>query len=128
MGLLAELRQAAVGARRAIVALMTRFGHERRPGAPGGLRPRGRTAGRRPGVRARRAAGRFAVTNSMEEAFDGADIVYPKSWAPAAVMKERTALLRVGPGVEARRPRTGTRSRTTRSSQHWECDDGQDGA
>ena len=32
----------------------------------------------------------------MDEAFEGADIIYPKSWAPAAVMRERTALLRGG--------------------------------
>ena len=28
----------------------------------------------------------------MDEAFDGADIVYPKSWAPCAAMEERAAL------------------------------------
>ena len=28
----------------------------------------------------------------MEEAFDNADIVYPKSWAPFAAMQERTKL------------------------------------
>ncbi len=27
---------------------------------------------------------------TMEEAFDGADIVYPKSWAPFAAMEQRT--------------------------------------
>ena len=30
----------------------------------------------------------------MEEAFAGADIVYPKSWAPFHVMQKRTELLR----------------------------------
>lgn len=36
--------------------------------------------------------GSFKVTNSMEEAFEDADIVYPKSWAPFAAMEERTDL------------------------------------
>jgi len=34
----------------------------------------------------------FTKTNSMKEAFEGADIVYPKSWAPYAAMEKRTAL------------------------------------
>lgn len=38
--------------------------------------------------------GSFRKVESMAEAFDGADIVYPKSWAPYAVMEERTKLLR----------------------------------
>ncbi len=40
--------------------------------------------------------GNFEIASSMEEAFEGADIVYPKSWAPYAVMEERTLLLRAG--------------------------------
>lgn len=36
--------------------------------------------------------GSFTKTNSMEEAFKDADIVYPKSWAPFAAMEERTEL------------------------------------
>ena len=36
--------------------------------------------------------GSFTKVNSMEEAFEGADIVYPKSWAPFAAMEKRTGL------------------------------------
>ena len=36
--------------------------------------------------------GSFVKTNNMAEAFEGADIVYPKSWAPFAAMEERTKL------------------------------------
>jgi len=36
--------------------------------------------------------GSFRVTNSMADAFEGADIVCPKSWAPFAAMEERTEL------------------------------------
>jgi knotted carbamoyltransferase YgeW len=42
------------------------------------------------------AGGAFSVSNSMDEAFAGADIVYPKSWAPFHVMEKRTALLKQG--------------------------------
>lgn len=35
----------------------------------------------------------FQITHNMERAFLGADAVYPKSWAPYAVMKRRTELL-----------------------------------
>jgi len=39
------------------------------------------------------SGGSFHVCASMEEAFEGADIVYPKSWAPFAVMEERTKIV-----------------------------------
>ena len=38
------------------------------------------------------SGGSFRVTNSMEDAFKDADIVYPKSWAPYKAMEERTEL------------------------------------
>jgi knotted carbamoyltransferase YgeW len=42
------------------------------------------------------SGGKFRVCGSMEEAFEGADIVYPKSWAPFAVMEERTRIVESG--------------------------------
>lgn len=39
------------------------------------------------------SGGSFEVVNSMEAAFENADIVYPKSWAPFHVMQRRTVLL-----------------------------------
>ncbi len=41
---------------------------------------------------AEKSGGSFRKTNSMEDAFAGADIVYPKSWAPFAAMEKRTDL------------------------------------
>ena len=41
---------------------------------------------------AARSGGSFTKTHSMAEAFKGADIVYPKSWAPFAAMEKRTNL------------------------------------
>ncbi len=41
---------------------------------------------------AKKSGGKFVKTNSMKEAFENADIVYPKSWAPFAAMEKRTKL------------------------------------
>lgn len=49
---------------------------------------------------AKESGGSFSHAATMEEAFEGADIIYPKSWAPAAVMRERTTLLRSGKNDE----------------------------
>ena len=46
------------------------------------------------------SGGSFEVVNSMDEAFQDADIVYPKSWAPYAVMEKRTKLLRAGESAQ----------------------------
>lgn len=40
------------------------------------------------------SGGQFKIADSMEAAFQDADIVYPKSWAPFKVMEQRTVLLR----------------------------------
>ncbi|MBB6715691.1 knotted carbamoyltransferase YgeW [Clostridium gasigenes] len=40
--------------------------------------------------------GSFTRTNSMEEAFKDADVVYPKSWAPFMAMEKRTNLYSEG--------------------------------
>lgn len=37
---------------------------------------------------------KFEIVNTMEEAFQEADVVYPKSWAPFYVMEKRTELLK----------------------------------
>ncbi|MDY5930859.1 MAG: knotted carbamoyltransferase YgeW [Candidatus Ornithospirochaeta sp.] len=45
---------------------------------------------------AAKSGGSYKRVSSMEEAFKDADIVYPKSWAPFAVMEERTKLVEEG--------------------------------
>ena len=42
------------------------------------------------------SGGTFSKTNSMADAFQDADIVSPKSWAPFAAMEERTKLYAAG--------------------------------
>jgi knotted carbamoyltransferase YgeW len=44
---------------------------------------------------ATQSGGSFKVTSSMDEAFTGADAVYPKSWGPYDLMLERVAANRV---------------------------------
>ncbi|KAH3732453.1 knotted carbamoyltransferase YgeW [Pelomyxa schiedti] len=44
------------------------------------------------------SGGSFAISNNMSEAFVGADVVYPKSWAPIPIMQERCRLLHAGKG------------------------------
>ena len=45
---------------------------------------------------AKESGGSFTKTNSMEEAFKDADVVYPKSWAPFSAMEKRTDLYAKG--------------------------------
>ena len=42
----------------------------------------------------KKSGGSFKISHSMQDAVKGADIVYPKSWAPLHVMKQRTELLK----------------------------------
>jgi len=45
---------------------------------------------------AKASGGSFRVTNDMDEAFEGAHVVYPKSWGPHELMLERVAANRAG--------------------------------
>ena len=69
---------------------------------------------------AEKSGGSFKVTNSMEEAFKDADIVYPKSWAPFKAMEERTDLYAKGDtdGINALEKRL-----LSQNAEHkdWEC-------
>ncbi|HAL92079.1 MAG TPA: knotted carbamoyltransferase YgeW [Verrucomicrobia bacterium] len=76
-----------------IIGLMTRFGMDVTLAHPQGydLIP---DVVALAGQQAKESGGSFQQVASMEEAFEGADIVYPKSWAPYSVMQKRTDLLR----------------------------------
>ena len=78
-----------------IVSLMTRFGMDVRLAYPEGYNLIPETE-ERAAAFARESGGSFSVSNSMDEAFADADIVYPKSWAPYSVMQKRTELLKAG--------------------------------
>lgn len=78
-----------------VINLMSRFGMEVVLAHPQGydLLPETVVSA---GSFAEQSGGSFRVTHSMADAFENADVVYPKSWAPMAVMQERTRLLRQG--------------------------------
>ncbi|HUX17334.1 MAG TPA: knotted carbamoyltransferase YgeW [Phycisphaerae bacterium] len=74
-----------------VIGLMTRFGMDVVLAHPKGyeVMPEVEEVANR---NAQASGGSFVRTNSMDEAFEGADIVYPKSWASFAAMEQRTAL------------------------------------
>ena len=75
-----------------IIALMSRFGMNIELAYPEGY-------GLIPEIvdiaksNSKASGGSFKINHSMSEAMKGADIVYPKSWAPFHIMQERTKLL-----------------------------------
>jgi len=104
-----------------VITLMTRFGMEVVLAHPPGYDLVEETV-----ATARRFAqssgGSFTVADSMEAAFEGADVVYPKSWAPAAVMRERTRILRA---AETAKLDDLERAALAENAKHkdWECDE-----
>jgi len=85
-----------------IIGLMTRFGMDvalAHP-EPYGLMPETEKVARK---NAEAGGGSFTKTHNMTEAFEGADIVYPKSWASYATMERRTEIFSKGDfeGIDA---------------------------
>lgn len=76
-----------------IIGLMTRFGMDVTLAHPEGysLIPDVMDVAQK---NAEESGGSFRTVHSMDEAFADADVVYPKSWAPYAVMGKRTQLLK----------------------------------
>ncbi len=66
------------------------------------------------------SGGSLTIGHDMDEAFRGADIVYPKSWAPFAAMQERTELYGNGDteGIRALEKRLLAQNAEHRD---WEC-------
>lgn len=102
-----------------IVGLMSRFGMDVRLAYPEGY-----DLVKEPVEMAHKFAaetgGKFSVSHSMAEAFDGADIVYPKSWAPYHVMEKRTELLRGGRHAELKELEQAALAENARHKD-WEC-------
>jgi knotted carbamoyltransferase YgeW len=74
-----------------IIGLMSRFGMDVVLAHPDGyeVMPEVEEVAQK---NAQASGGSFTKTNSMADAFAGADIVYPKSWAPFKAMEKRTKL------------------------------------
>jgi knotted carbamoyltransferase YgeW len=104
-----------------IIGLMTRFGMDVTLAHPEGY-------GLIPDVvgiakkNAAKSGGKFEVVSSMEEAFRGADVVYPKSWAPYAVMQKRTPLLQKGDRDGLKALEQECLANNARF-KNWECDE-----
>ena len=103
----------------AIIGLMTRLGMEVVLAHPEGydLMPQIDFIAQR---QAEESGGSFTIAHSMEEAFEDADVVYPKSWAPYHVMEARTRYLR---GGLADKMDDLERQAIDNNSKHrdWEC-------
>jgi knotted carbamoyltransferase YgeW len=103
-----------------IIGLMTRFGMEVSLAHPEGygLIPEVMDVASR---NAAKSGGKFQVVNSMEEAFTGADIVYPKSWAPYHVMQQRTELLQKSDKEGLKQLEQDCLANNAKF-KNWECD------
>ena len=102
-----------------IVGLMSRFGMEVVLAHPEGyeIMPEVEQVALK---NARESGGSLKRVNSMSEAFEGADIVYPKSWAPFAAMEKRTDLYGKGDfdGIKALEKELLGQNATHKD---WEC-------
>lgn len=104
-----------------IITLFTRFGMNVRLAHPEGYRLMDSCLD---AAKANAAAsgGSFTVTHDMDEAFTGADVVYPKSWGPYDLMLER---------VEANRKKDGDAMKSIEKralernamNRNWICDE-----
>ena len=103
-----------------VIGLMTRFGMEVSLAHPEGygLIPEVLQVASR---NAAESGGKFEVVNSMEQAFQGAHIVYPKSWAPYHVMQRRTELFKTSDKDGLKALEKECLANNARFSS-WECD------
>jgi knotted carbamoyltransferase YgeW len=104
-----------------IIGLMTRFGMNVSLAYPKGydLIPDVVEVAKK---NASQRGGSFNIVDSMEQAFEGADVVYPKSWAPYQVMQRRTELL----NANDRQGLTGLEKECLANNarfKSWECDE-----
>ena len=102
-----------------VIGLMTRFGMDVVLAHPEGYNLMSEVVALAQ-TNSAQAGGSFSQMMNMEEAFGDADIVYPKSWAPYSVMKERTRLLQAGDldGLKALEKHC---LETNKQFVDWEC-------
>ena len=68
----------------------------------------------------KKSGGKFTISSSMEEAYQNADIVYSKSWAPMYIMKARTELLKQNREKEFKELEQDGLNYNARH-KNWEC-------
>ena len=102
-----------------VIGLMTRFGMDVVLAHPEGyeVMPEVEAVAAR---NAQKSGGSFKRVHSMDEAFQNADIVYPKSWASFSAMERRTALYGRG---DSEGIRALEKELLQQNAQHkdWEC-------
>ena len=102
-----------------VIGLMTRFGMTVVLAHPKGyeVMPQVEQMAK---LNAAKSGGSFTRTHSMAEAFEGAHVVYPKSWAPFAAMEKRTNLYGNGDleGIKALEKELLVQNA---SHKAWEC-------
>ena len=104
-----------------LVMLLTRFGAHVTLAHPEGYRLMDRCLASA-AEHAASSGGSFRTTTSMDEAFAGADVVYPKSWGPYDLMLERVEANRAR---DAKRMGEIEREALARNAAHkdWICDE-----
>jgi knotted carbamoyltransferase YgeW len=104
-----------------LIMLLTRFGAQVTLAHPEGYtlmdKPLADAA-----ANAKASGGSFCVTHAMDEAFEGADVVYPKSWGPYDLMLERVAAHRAKDKASMAEIE---KAALARNAQHkdWICDE-----
>jgi knotted carbamoyltransferase YgeW len=102
-----------------VIGLMTRFGMDVHLAHPKGYEVMAGVED----VAQKNAAlsgGAYTRSNSLEEAFEGADIVYPKSWAPFAAMEKRTTRYGLGDSEGVKALETELLAQNAKHKD-WEC-------
>ncbi|MFQ6610515.1 MAG: knotted carbamoyltransferase YgeW [Fidelibacterota bacterium] len=104
-----------------IVGLMTRFGMDVTLAYPEEytLLPEVTAQARK---NAKSSGGSFRITHDMDDAFNGAHVVYPKSWAPFHVMEQRTAMLTSGDRSGLQQLEQECLANNAKF-KHWECNE-----
>jgi knotted carbamoyltransferase YgeW len=104
-----------------LITHLTRFGTHVRLAHPEGY-PLLAGPLRRAAENAEKSGGSFQILPAMDEAFLGADAVYPKSWGPYALMQERVEANRAG---DKKRLAEIEAQALARNARHrdWICDE-----
>ena len=104
-----------------LITLLTRFGAHVTLAHPEGYRLLDAPAAHAH-ANAAASGGSFRVVDSMDEAFRGADAVYPKSWGPYELMLERIGANQAGDSAKMADIERRALARNARF-QDWICDE-----
>ncbi len=104
-----------------LITLLTRFGMNVRLAHPPGYKLIDSCV-EMAAANAERVGGSFEIMHDMDAAFEGADIVYPKSWGPFDLMTERVAANKAGDSDELARIEARCLTQNAEYTD-WICDE-----